>query len=158
MDDINIPIGPNNNSVNELNNKDTDTFLQSEPGNLCTHTRFATIYEPSEKIYPKGKIYTDLTGQFIIKSSTSNNYLFVLYNYHSNAILCELIKNRTKHSILAAFQLLHTKLVKAGVRPKLQRLNDQCSDILKEFLIIERINYRHVPPHVDCRNAAKRAI
>jgi hypothetical protein len=135
-----------------------NAFPQSEPGNPRTHECFAAIYEPPDTIYPEGKIYTDLTGRFIAESSTGNNYLFVLYDYDSNAILCEPIKNRTKHSILAAFQMLHTKLVKAGVRPKLQRLDNECSDILKDFMTAEGIDYQLVPPHVHRRNAAERAI
>ena len=129
-----------------------DNFPPLDALNDRTHFCYATIYEPT------GKIYTDLTGRFVAEASTGNNYLFVLYDYDSNGILCEPIKNRTKHSILAAFQNLHAKLVKAGVRPKLQRLDNECSDILKEFMTNEGIDYQLVPPHVHRRNAAERAI
>ena len=129
-----------------------DAFPTAEPLNARTHFCYATTVQAS------GQIHTDLTGKFIAESSTGNNYLFVLYDYDSNAILCEPIKNRTKHSILAAFQNLHGQLVKAGVRPQLQRLDNECSDILKEFMTNEGIDYQLVPPHVHRRNAAERAI
>ena len=160
-DDTEVPPIPPTATTSDITDditEDSDAFPQSEPGNARTHACFAMIYDPPEKIYPEGKIYTDLTGRFITESSTGNNYLFVLYDYDSNAILCEPIKNRTKHSILAAFQVLHTKLVKAGVRPKLQRLDNECSDILKEYMTAEGIDFQLVPPHVHRRNAAERAI
>ena len=111
-----------------------DHFPASEPGNDRTHFCYAAVYEPT------GTIYTDLTGKFVASSSTGNNYLFVLYDYDSNGILCEPIKNRTKHSILQAFQSLHTQLVRAGVRPKLQRLDNECSDILNRDRITPRLS------------------
>lgn len=131
---------------------DPDHFPSSEPENERTHFCYAAVYEPT------GTIYTDLTGKFVAPSTTGNNYLFVLYDYDSNCILCEPIKNRTKTSILNAFQRLHTQLVRAGVRPRLQRLDNECSDILKEYMIQQNIDYQLVPPHVHRRNAAERAI
>ena len=131
---------------------DDDQFPLSEATNERTHYCYAATHAAS------GTIYTDQTGKFIAPSSTGNNYLFVLYDYDSNCILCEPIKNRTKHSILAAFKVLHSQLIKAGIRPKLQRLDNECSDILKEFMVDQGIDYQLVPPHVHRRNAAERAI
>jgi hypothetical protein len=132
---------------------DPDHFPSSEPENERTHFCYAAVYEPT------GTIYTDLTGKFVAPSATGNNYLFVLYHYDSNCILCEPIKNRTKTSILNSFQRLHTQLVRAGVRPRLQRLDNECSDILlQEYMIQQNIDYQLVPPHVHRRNAAERAI
>ena len=39
-----------------------------------------------------GKTYTDQTGRFPYQSSRGNKYIFLLYNYDANAILCEAIK------------------------------------------------------------------
>jgi len=43
----------------------------------------------------KGMISTDLPGCFQITSSRGHKYLFVLYDYDSNAILAEPIKSRS---------------------------------------------------------------
>jgi hypothetical protein len=91
-----------------------DAFPHSDPGNLKTHFCYTAFYEPT------GQIYTDQTGKFIAPSSNGNNYLMILYDYDSNSILSEPMKSRTKHSILAAYQTLHGRLVKAGLKPKLQ--------------------------------------
>jgi hypothetical protein len=136
-------------STNDIHD---DTFPASDPLNERTHNCFAAIFEPTSTIH------TDLTGKFVAPSSQGNNYIFVLYDYDSNCILCEPIKNRTKQSILTAYQRLHTQLIHAGVRPKLQRLDNECSDILKEYMISQDIDYQLVPPHVHRRNAAERAI
>jgi hypothetical protein len=42
---------------------------------------------------PTGQIYTDQTGRFVTPSSTGHNYLLVLYDFDSNAILAEPIKS-----------------------------------------------------------------
>jgi hypothetical protein len=130
---------------------DADAFPSTTDEERC-HFCYATIIEPT------GKIYTDQTGRFIVPSSTGNNYLMILYDYDSNAIFAEPLRNRTAASILAAYKKLHARLCAAGFRPKLQRLDNECSSALKEFLIAEKVDYQLVPPNVHRRNAAERAL
>jgi hypothetical protein len=47
-----------------------------------------------------GQIYTDQTRRFPIQSSNGHNYIMVLYDYDSNAILAEPLCNRTTQEIL----------------------------------------------------------
>ena len=42
----------------------------------------------------KQTAYGDLTGQFPYNSSTGNKYIYVMYDYDSNAILVQAIQNR----------------------------------------------------------------
>jgi hypothetical protein len=67
-------------------------------------------------------VFSDQTGQFVIPSSISNNYLVVFYDYNnsSNSILL---------AILASYQAIHAKLYAAGLcpPPRLQRLDNECS-------------------------------
>jgi hypothetical protein len=56
--------------------------------------------------------------------------------------------------ILAAFKVLHARLVAAGVRPQLQRLDNECSAALKRFLIDADIDYQLVPSRLLRRKAA----
>jgi hypothetical protein len=42
-----------------------------------------------------GQIYTDQTGRFPVVSSKGNKYIMILYDYDSNAILAQPIKDRT---------------------------------------------------------------
>jgi hypothetical protein len=109
-------------------------------------------------IEPTGKIYTDQTGEFITPSSTGNNYLLALCDYDSNSILARPMKSRHATTILSAYKVLHTKLCTAGLRPQLQRLDDECSTILKEYMTAQDVECQLVPPGVHRRNAAERAI
>jgi hypothetical protein len=55
----------------------------------------------------------------------------VLYEYDGNAILAEPIKNRTAAEFLRAFQFMETKLTVRGLQPKLMRLDNEASQLLK---------------------------
>jgi len=70
----------------------------------------------------------------------------------------EPMKNRTKESILHAHQRAHAIFVKAGLRPQLQRLDNECSDILKECMHDENADFQLVPLYSHRCNAAERAI
>jgi hypothetical protein len=107
---------------------------------------------------PTGKVFSDQTGHFVIPSSIGNNYLVIVYDYDSNSILAKPIKSRSGAAILAGYQAIHAKLYAAGLRPRLQRLDNECSEPLKEFLNKETIDFQLAPPGIHRRNAAERAI
>ena len=89
-------------------------------------------------------MFTDQTGRFILPSSNGNTQLFVLYDYDSNYIDAEPMPTKTAKSILNAYKLVHTRFVTAGLCPQLQRLNNECSDILKTFMRAENIDFQLV--------------
>jgi hypothetical protein len=66
-----------------------------------------------------GQIYTDQTGRFPVASSKGNKYIMILYDYDSNAILPQPIKDRTAPELLRAFQVMEQELVARGLKPKL---------------------------------------
>jgi hypothetical protein len=68
-----------------------------------------------------------------VASSRGNNYLLVLYDCDTNFIFAAPFKNRTAKCILAAYQTVHQRLCDAERTPKLQRLDNECSTILKHF-------------------------
>ena len=130
------------------------TFPSSESPNDATHHCFAAVIETN----PTGLIYTDQTGRFPTPSSLGNNYFFVLYDYDSNLIDAEPIPSRHAPSILKAYKRCVGTLTQAGLRPRLQRLDNECSDILKAYMTDIEVDYQLVPPGVHRRNAAERAI
>jgi hypothetical protein len=71
-----------------------------------------------------GQIYTDQTGRFPVVSSKGNKYIMILYDYDSNAILAQSIKNRTAPELLKAFQFMEQELVARGLKPKLMKLDN----------------------------------
>jgi hypothetical protein len=139
-------------SANTKDDGDDDVFPTSTSSGEQSHHCYATIMEPM------GQIYTDQTGRFVQASSNGNNYLLMLYDYDSNSILAEPLKTGTGQAILAAYKILRTKLCNAGLRPKLQCLNNECSEALKQFMSNEGVDYQLVPPGIHHRNAAERAI
>ena len=120
-----------------------------------THTIYAATLDPKQ---PTGNSFSDLTGRFPIQSNRGANYIFVLYDYDSNAILVRPLRNRSAHEIHRVFTSVHTYLVTRGLRPRLHTLDNEASTILKEFLTAENVEYQLVPPHIHRRNSAERAI
>jgi len=127
------------NNEEELENN--DYWPTSEPDNERTHHCYAGTTEDTTN----GKIFTDQTGRFISPSSTGNTQLFILYDYDSNSIHAEPIKNRTAAEILRAFKEVHSTLTKAGLRPKLQRMDNECSALLADYMQKQGIDFQLIP-------------
>jgi len=81
-----------------------DFHLLAPASGHCTHSCYMAILKPL------GQIYTDQTGKFHMSSSTGNNYVTLVYNHDSNAILVEPCKNCQADTLLAAYQILHAHL------------------------------------------------
>jgi hypothetical protein len=81
-----------------------------------------------------GKIYTDQTGIFPVISSKGNKYIMDSYEYGSNAILAEPIKNRTAQELLRAIQVMEKKLTARGLQPKVVMLDNEGSQLLKSYV------------------------
>jgi len=117
-----------------------------------THLCYAALMEPT------GQAYMDLTSKFVVLSSSSNNYILIVYNYDSNGILAVPLKNWHSESILAAYQSANAQLCTVGLCPKLQWLDNKASCALQDFMVAEDVDFQLVPPHVHCHNAVKFAI
>jgi hypothetical protein len=88
----------------------------------------------------------------------THNATIILYDYDSNAILVEGITSRGKTELLRAYTTLLQRLVNAGLRPQIQRMDNEVSNVFKEFLQAQHITLELTPAHVHRRNAAERAI
>ena len=118
---------------------------------------YSTIIS-SNMIKNQNKSYCDLTGRFPHKSTRGNQYLFVLYDYDSNAILFEPLKTRQAHEITKAFNKIYTKLTQHTSEPRLYILDNECSNDLKLSILKNKGTYQLVPPHQHRQNAAEKAI
>jgi hypothetical protein len=105
-----------------------------------------------------GQIYTDQTGRFPVVSSKGNKYIMILYDYDSNAILAQPIKDRTDPELLRAFQDVEQELVSRGLKPKLMKLDNEASKLLKMYVHQQNITFQLVPPYSHRLNGAERAI
>jgi hypothetical protein len=125
-----------------------------EPNNARTHAVFATILTSSDL----HKSYSDQTGKFPVQSSRGYNYVMVLYDHDSNAILSKPIKTRQASELTHAWTTLHSRLQSNGYAPALHILDNECSDELKKAFKKHNVDFQRVPPHVHRRNSAERAI
>jgi hypothetical protein len=98
------------------------------------------------------------TGRFPVVSSNGNKYIMILFDYDSNAILAQPIKDRTAPELLKAFQVMEQELVARGLKPKLMKLDNEASKLLKAYLHQQDITFQLVPPYRHIRNSAERAI
>jgi len=114
------------------------------------------IYNFSDKA--KCLIHTDQTGRFPKKSSRGHQYIMVLIEINSNAILVEAMKNRTTGEMIRAYQVLVEHLRSAGVNPTMLILDNECSAKFKERIKSNNMKYQLVPPHEHRRNIAEKAI
>jgi hypothetical protein len=79
-------------------------------------------------------------------------------NYDSTAILAEPIKNRSEPELLRACSKIHQHLTERGLKPQLQKLDNECSEALKTFMRSNSVDFQLVPPYDHRQNAAERAI
>jgi hypothetical protein len=114
------------------------------------------VYQQAVEI--SGQIFSDQTGRFPVTSSKGNRYIMVVYDYDSNNILAEPLKSRNEHELVRAYTKLHTHLTSCGLRPLLQKLDNECPAGLKKFMQAQGVDYQLVPPHVHRANAAEKAI
>ena len=117
---------------------------------------FATVYDLEDEAHLK--MYTDQTGRFPKKSSRGHQYIMVLIEMDSNAILVAAMKNRTSGEMIRAYQELVDRLRGAGVKPQLHLLDNECSAEFKERIKLNDMKYQLVPPHDHRRNIAETAI
>jgi hypothetical protein len=93
-----------------------------------------------------------------VVSSKGKKYIMILYDYDSNAIMAQPIKDRTAPELLRAFQVMEQELVARELKPKLMKLDNEASKLLKTYLHQQNITFKLVPPYSHIRNAAERAI
>jgi hypothetical protein len=112
---------------------------------------YAVIMETSQ-------IYTDLTGRFPTTSISGKNYILIMYDYDSNSFLSAPMKNRGDKDMVRDFDLLVQSLIIHGLKPSLQRLENEACLALRNYLTKQGIDYQLASPYILRRNNAARAI
>ena len=82
----------------------------------------------------------------------------VVYDYELENILVDPMKSRTAAEHTRAYKLVFNHLTSRSFRPKLQKLDNEASVILKDFLIDNGVDFQLIPAGIHRRNAAERAI
>ena len=125
-----------------------DTFppIDSSP----THV----IYTRIERTH---RNFMDSSGRFPVKSRSGNEYVLAMYNYDGNYIHIETMK-RGKGRLLDAYKRGHSFFKAHGCQVKFERLDNETSKELEDFMRLEEISFQYVPPNCKRRNAAERAL
>jgi hypothetical protein len=84
--------------------------------------------------------------------------VLVVYDYDTNNVLTEPTKSRDDQEMVRAYNKLIQELVDRGFKPRLQRLDNECSSALRSLLNQHDIQFQLAPPHMHRHKAAKRAI
>jgi hypothetical protein len=89
---------------------------------------------------------------------TGGLYVLVLYTYNNNAILVELLKNRTEGEQLVAYTKILNQVAR-GTPIAMHWMDNKALAVLKTLLTKDfGLAYQLVSPHIQCRNAAEHAI
>jgi hypothetical protein len=84
--------------------------------------------------------------------------MLILYNYDSNAILVEPMKNRGDAEVLRAYKQLYNILTDHGLQPKLNILDNEASKAIKRAIQKTGTTLQLVKPNNHRVNTAKRAV
>jgi hypothetical protein len=81
-------------------------------------------------------------------SLSGKTYILVLYDYDSNIFLSSPMKNRGDKEMVLVFDFLIQSLIIRGLKPHLQRFDNEASLALRNYLTKQGINYQLAPPHI----------
>ena len=116
--------------------------------------------EPDTHILTKTTDYTthsDLTGQMPIKSRRGNKYMLV--SVYNNYVYNIPMTGKSGPEYVKAYKELFAHFKKRGVKPKAQRIDNETSRALTNYLESdENITMEYVPPHSHRANKAERAV
>ncbi len=138
----------------EPEHEDVDTHLAEL--NERHHSIYFKIYDAEDEAIQM--IHSNQTGQFPKKSSRGNQYIMVLCNIDSNAILVAAMKNCTSCKMICAYQELIDQQHSAGIRPKRHILDNACSKDFKQTINKNHMTFQLVLPNDHQRNCAEKTI
>ena len=127
--------------------------LTIKKGQKATYCKTYNLENEMER-----KMYTDQTGRFPTRSHRGYEYIMVLFEVDSNAILVEPHKSRRKSDLVNAYQKLVDRLKARGFHPKLHILDNEKSSELEAAIVKNDMTFQYVTPNDHRRNIAEKAI
>ena len=93
-----------------------------------------------------GAVSTNFCGRYPYTSSRGMKYIFVLYDYDSNAILAAPTKLQSGPDMVAAYETCYKQLTNAGINPVLQFLDNEVSTTLIASIKAKGLTYQFTSP------------
>ena len=84
--------------------------------------------------------------------------MLILFYYDLNSIHVKLMPSGSGYYILLTYHRDHQLLVSRGLRPKLQKLDNECSVALVVYLDTEAVDFQLALPQVKRGKATERAM
>ena len=103
-------------------------------------------------------MYTDLTGNFLVRSIDGYTIFFILYDWTANAILATPIRDATDESMLAAFKENIEYLEERGIKPVFNVIDNVASKAIYAYLKQAKMGIQLVEPNDHIANAVEKAI
>jgi hypothetical protein len=100
--------------------------------------------------------HSDATGQFPVESKAGNKYLMV--STYKNYVYSIPMPRRTGPEYVKAYTTLYAHYATMGIKPTLQRLDNETSGALTNYMATQGTTMQYVPPDNHRANAAERAI
>lgn len=135
------PLPPPVDKLDQTNDECEDQVPEPLEHRVKTHCCFAA----TEDIKP-GQTHLDPTGKFTVPPNSGNTKLFALHDCHRNCMFADPMKSKSAKCMLEACKKTYNRRKAAGGKPKLQKVNDKCSDALKQCLNEEDVNHQLAPP------------
>ena len=104
------------------------------------------------------KIYPDQTGKFPVHSSQGNQYLMIMCEIDSNAILMESMRDRTASGMIKTYQKMVDKLNACDIYPRHQVLENEILEEYKVTIQHNKVTFGWVLTRDHRRNIAEKGI
>ena len=103
-------------------------------------------------------MYKDQTGHFPVQVYMGMQYVRVLYEISSSAILVKPLRNKTSGEMVAAYQKLVDRLKEGRIEPNLHILDNKISAEYKDAISENQMKFQLVSPHNHRCNISKKDI
>ncbi len=148
--------------MNQTRKNERSTKAKQTPLQTCDTSQlhgkkvrdiYTTMYDARKTMF------SDQTGQFLMRSQSSNKYIMVLVKIDSNAILVEPMKNCKHAEMIQAYNALLLRLTRAGIFPKKHVLDNKVLENMKNHICDTcKMNVELVLPGCHQQNVAEVAI
>ena len=134
------------------------TEINEWTGTLKSHTPNKTQYFFYASLKLNNNVHTDETRKIRARSSRRYNCIIITHCYDSNSILVRPLRSRKGFELAETIKEMHENLGARGCKPNCQRLDNETSPALKEYLKSENVTFQLVSPHIHRINSVERAM
>jgi hypothetical protein len=117
-----------------------------------THEAFFCINNLTDSIH------TNQTGAFPFTSQQGNRYIMVAIHLDANYIFVKPMRSRLKEEMIRAYEKIINRMRLAGLGINKHTLDNEASDVFKQCIQQQQIQFKLAPPGNHRRNQAEHAI